>query len=255
VGSASTPRATRRRRLRRQGRQGVRDHLRVPLPGPRDHGADELRRGGRRQQGQADPSARRARPWTSWPRPRSSDPAGLGRDRDPVRRRLVRPARQLPVRLCRRVRPHRQEGRQGPAGEAGLDARGRHAGRLFPAAGPPRREGPAGQGRLSGRLASPHRQPVDHEGLADGRQGARPDGDRGHGRLALSEGHADRRRPTGFARRRRAGAVVALGGRDPHRLRHGAHHRPAGRQGRQGSRRVSPRAVYQGRGRRGIWRP
>jgi isoquinoline 1-oxidoreductase beta subunit len=52
-GKRSTPRATRRVNGR-QGREGVRDHLRIPLSGPRHHGADELRGDGRRQQGQAD---------------------------------------------------------------------------------------------------------------------------------------------------------------------------------------------------------
>jgi isoquinoline 1-oxidoreductase beta subunit len=59
---------------------------------------------------------------------------------------------QLPVRLRGRVRAHRQEGRRRAPGEAGLDPRRRHAGRLLPADRPPQCEDHAGQGRLPGRL-------------------------------------------------------------------------------------------------------
>ncbi len=108
------------------------------------------------------------------------------------------------------------------------------------------RQGGAGRGRLSGPLAPPRRRPVDHEGLADGKRRAGRDRRRGGEGLALSEGDAERRRPGDAARRRGARAVVAVGRRDPHRLRHGAHHRPAGPRGRPRPGRLSPRALRQG---------
>jgi hypothetical protein len=77
----------------RQGREGVRDHLRIPLSGPRHHGADELRGHGRRQQGQA--GVRLAGP----------DPGPVGRRQD----------RRLPCRARSRSRPCSPAARSGAA--------------------------------------------------------------------------------------------------------------------------------------------
>ena len=98
----------------------------------------------------------------------------------------------------------------------------------------------ARRGRQAGRLAAPDRRPVDpHRHAvrgAGGRQGRRRHLGRGRVQPALCR--APPRGRSGHDQGRRAGAVVALGGPYPHRLRDRGDDRRARGSGRQGSGRV-----------------
>jgi isoquinoline 1-oxidoreductase beta subunit len=118
------------------------------------------------------------------------------------------------------------------AGQAGVDARGRHQGRLLPAHVPPHPRSHPGCGRQHPGLASPpggavHRQGLALRGLHDqGRRGW-PVGGGGRQPALCHPQPAGRTAHPG--RHPGAGAVVAFGGLDPHRLFHRDLPRPSGR--------------------------
>ena len=136
AGARSRASSAERRRCRQGAGRAAKTHrggVRVALPRPRADGAAELRRRLRRrrlrdldrQQFQTiDQDDRRAGPRAE---------ARAGQDPHAVRRRRLRPARQCRRRTTSSRRCRSQGvGGQG-AGQAGLDARGRHPRRLLPA--------------------------------------------------------------------------------------------------------------------------
>ena len=80
--------------------------------------------------------------------------ARTGQDRDGLGRRLVRPPRGADRRTTCRSRHDRQGDRRQGAGQAGLDPRGRHQGRLLPAVLRPQGHGGDRAGRHAGRMAA-----------------------------------------------------------------------------------------------------
>jgi isoquinoline 1-oxidoreductase beta subunit len=76
-------------------------------------------------------TANRCTPATSRAWRRLRPQAGTGADQHALCRRQLRPPREYAFRLCRRSGTDRQGDRRQGAGQAGLDARGRHAGGYY----------------------------------------------------------------------------------------------------------------------------
>ena len=108
--SSGRPFDTQGRRRASRRRAGGRRQLRLPLPGARGHGADELRGRSSTAANQADLRLADPRPSTSSTPPRSSATCPAPIEIETLfAGGSLRPARQLPVGLRGRVRAHRQE--------------------------------------------------------------------------------------------------------------------------------------------------